>query len=510
MSKKIKIKLKSLDNFEFELEENAEAGDYFSLKDWQFHDENVVFEFLSNNGQIFKNQAAKQIKEELRSNIETLPEYLKMKDDLSKQIVDKNLEEQKLKNEIEKLKKEIEDQKNNLEKEKQILKLAEEQKLSEKINELQNTISKKQSEIDSLTTKLKDEKEILELKKQQEIEDLKRSFNEKKEEEISKLKKTNDEKLQNEQKKWDEEKINLYKQISHVEGKYQGILERKSSSTIKTDGNDFEEKIYEILQDAFGNRSEHVEFQKATQPIQTEEERINNENKRGTMPDFIVTFYDPTHNSEGILERTEIGKIVIEAKALSSKNGSRKNEDFLPKLEKDRKKNNAQKAILVTELEPDQNLFIRNHFQYPDIYIIRIDILKNLLELFLNLARKQYELESSIKLTQTKTIEKELILSKFNEFKEYLETKFQNIEKKVNGLDDEADKLEKAAIRLRDIKNKILNTEVRLMKSKILDFNIEKKVIKPLEKLNHFKDPKNILTNEEMLELEVEEYDEEE
>ncbi|MCU9936471.1 DUF2130 domain-containing protein [Mycoplasmopsis cynos] len=65
-------------------------------------------------------------------------------------------------------------------------------------------------------------------------------------------------------------------------------------------------------------------------------------------------------------EDNVIGKLVIEAKAKLTDEGSKKNEDFYDKLAKDIKNYGANFGILVTELNPDESIFIN----FAEIIII--------------------------------------------------------------------------------------------------------------------------------------------
>ena len=102
----------------------------------------------------------------------------------------------------------------------------------------------------------------------------------------------------------------------------------------------------------------------------------------GTKGDFI---YRET------VDGTEIISIMFEMKNEGDETTSkRKNEEFLSKLDKDRKNKGCEYAVLVTVLEPDSELYNRGivdvSYRYPKMFIIRPQFFIPLISLLRNAA----------------------------------------------------------------------------------------------------------------------------
>ncbi|WP_036452493.1 DUF2130 domain-containing protein [Mycoplasma buteonis] len=498
--KKIKFKLKNIDNYEFEILEDAPKGSYFSLSDWLTDDTAAIQKLLSEKqGQIIESIKI-EAQKNIENNWENIGEVQKLKEQLNNQI---NF----LKNQLVILetKQETEISKNKLDVEKEfrgklenanLENLELKNKLTLKERELQDIFVQNERKMQELVQLAEIKKNSFLLAKEKEIAELKHEVEKVQFETKNKLLQEFNEKLNAEKLVWNEEKHKLEIEMAKLQGKYEGVITRKTSTGLKIAANEFEDAVYDTISNTFGVFTDEVHFQKTTKPVEYQD--ANNITKKA-MPDFEVTFFDPKNNE------IPIGKIVIEAKSIQSNTGSKSNVDFLKKLEIDRKNFKADKAILVTELNPEDDFFILNNKEYPNIYIIRIDILSNLLKLFFLIAKKEAEMKSQFEIYRSQTLEKNMILQKFNDFKnEIINIQVKNLNNSVNVLLKEVKKLRDSALSIEKIAETTIKRQTELVESKINNFNIERKIILPLEKLNHFDKEINIFEPEKEISNKIE------
>ena len=104
----------------------------------------------------------------------------------------------------------------------------------------------------------------------------------------------------------------------------------------------------------------------------------------GTKGDFIFKDYDEDDN--------EIVSVMLEMKNQSEiGNIKKKNSDHYSKLDKDRINKNCQYAVLVSNLEPENEFFNRGIVQvleFPNMYVVRPNFLLILLSVITSFARK--------------------------------------------------------------------------------------------------------------------------
>jgi hypothetical protein len=103
----------------------------------------------------------------------------------------------------------------------------------------------------------------------------------------------------------------------------------------------------------------------------------------GTKGDFIYRDYDA--------EKNEIISIMFEMKNQSEEgDNKKKNEEFLKKLDEDRKKKNCEYAVLVSMLEPEDEYYnsgiVDVSHKYPKMYVIRPQFFIPMISLLRNAA----------------------------------------------------------------------------------------------------------------------------
>lgn len=114
----------------------------------------------------------------------------------------------------------------------------------------------------------------------------------------------------------------------------------------------------------------------------------DNDASDGTKGDFIFREVDD--------DGTEIISIMFEMKNESEESHARhKNEDFFKKLDSDRKKKNCEYAILVSMLEPENELYNQGivdvSYRYEKMYVIRPQFFIPIITLLRNAALKSGE-----------------------------------------------------------------------------------------------------------------------
>ncbi|UWV85737.1 DUF2130 domain-containing protein [Mycoplasmopsis felis] len=178
-------------------------------------------------------------------------------------------------------------------------------------------------------------------------------------------------------------------------------------------------------------------------------------------------------------KKEPIGSIIIEAKNKSTETGTKKNEDFISKLNKDKINYKADYAILSTELNPQEEIFIKRVPNFDDIYIVRWENLINLIRLLREVLLKKSELIIS----QIEFNNKEYILNEFNKFVQ------DNIEKNINIVNAKIDSISNTALSIEQEAKKIydLIDEIKRNSFKKLNNTFEKfknsQFIKQIDKL---------------------------
>ena len=168
---------------------------------------------------------------------------------------------------------------------------------------------------------------------------------------------------------------------------------------------------------------------------------------KGTKADFIYKIYlDNTHNGE------PLSSICLEMKneALES-NNKKKNSDHYKKLDTDRNKKECKYALLVSNLESDNDniLPIYKVNGYHDMYVVRPAYLTTFLTIITSLTMKFKDII-------TASENQALDLATKNEFiAEYDRLRNTYLDKPLKALQDELENIRKASITVIDAATKI-------------------------------------------------------
>lgn len=128
-----------------------------------------------------------------------------------------------------------------------------------------------------------------------------------------------------------------------------------------------------------------------------------------------------------------------------------KNEDFLKKLDSDRKKKGCEYAVLVSMLEPDSDLYnngiVDKSHIYEKMYVIRPQFFIPLITLLVQTSKKSYLAKQELEMVRRKDADVTMFENKLEDFKDKFLRHFQAAKKKhedaISVIDDTIKKLQK-------------------------------------------------------------------
>lgn len=175
----------------------------------------------------------------------------------------------------------------------------------------------------------------------------------------------------------------------------------------------------------------------------------DNDSRTGSKGDFIFRDFDE--------DETEIVSIMFDMKNESDTSNTRgKNEDFLSKLDKDRCEKGCEYAVLVTLLEPENELYnsgiVDVFHRYPKMYIIRPQFFVPMITLLRNAALNSLKYKNELALVKAQNIDITNFEAELEEFKSgfgknfdlasrRFTTAIQEIDKSINHLQKTKDAL---------------------------------------------------------------------
>ena len=139
----------------------------------------------------------------------------------------------------------------------------------------------------------------------------------------------------------------------------------------------------------------------------------DNDAADGTKGDFIF------RDSE---DGTEYTSIMFEMKnEMDTTATKHKNDDFLKKLDEDRRKKGCEFAVLVSLLEADNDLYnkgiVNKSHIYPKMYVIRPQFFVPFINLLVQASRKSLEYKKQLALAQSKEVDVTNFEQKIEDFK---------------------------------------------------------------------------------------------
>jgi hypothetical protein len=136
--------------------------------------------------------------------------------------------------------------------------------------------------------------------------------------------------------------------------------------------------------------------------------------QKGTKGDYIFRDYDGND--------IEYISIMFEMKDKMEGTKGQTNDSHLAKLDKDRRKKKCEYAVLVSMLEPDNELFnagpVDMSHKYQKMYVVRPQEFMLILSLIRNEARKSLEMRNELAIIRNQNIDYETFENKLLEFQE--------------------------------------------------------------------------------------------
>ena len=189
----------------------------------------------------------------------------------------------------------------------------------------------------------------------------------------------------------------------------------------------------------------------------------------GTKGDFI--FRDSVDGTEYVSIMFEMKN---EADATEKKH---KNEDFLSKLDEDRRKKGCEYAVLVSLLEQDSEVYnsgiVDVSHKFPKMYVIRPQFFLPIITLLVNASKKSLEYKKELAIAKSQSLDITRFEDKLMEFKEKFGKNYELASKRFREAIKEIDKSIDA---LNKTKEALLNSEnnLRLANDKAEDLTIRK------------------------------------
>lgn len=219
----------------------------------------------------------------------------------------------------------------------------------------------------------------------------------------------------------------------------------------------------------------------------------DNDAADGTKGDFIF------RDSE---DGTEYISIMFEMKnEMDTTATKHKNEDFLKKLDEDRKKKGCEFAVLVSLLEADNDLYntgiVNKSHLYPKMYVIRPQFFVPFINLLVQTSKKSLEYKKQLILAQSKEVDVTNFESKIEDFK----TKFgRHYELASKKFDDAVKQIDDTISKLLKIKENLLGSEnnLRLAQQDTEDLTIRKLTYKNPTMKAKFDEARKINTPKEV------------
>ena len=212
----------------------------------------------------------------------------------------------------------------------------------------------------------------------------------------------------------------------------------------------------------------------------------DNDAADGTKGDFI--FRDSEDGVEYI-------SIMFEMKnEMDTTATKHKNEDFLKKLDDDRRKKSCEFAVLVSLLEPDNELYnsgiVDVSYRYPKMYVIRPQFFIPLITLLVQTSKKSLEYKKQLIMAQNKDVDVTNFENALLDFQEKFGRNYRIASEKFKTAIDEIDK---SIAHLQKIKEALFSSEnnLRLANDKAQDLTIKRLTRNNATMKQKFEDARN-------------------
>ena len=196
----------------------------------------------------------------------------------------------------------------------------------------------------------------------------------------------------------------------------------------------------------------------------------DNDASAGSKGDFIFREADPSG--------TEFVSIMFEMKnELDEGENKKKNEDFFKKLDEDRTSKNCEYAVLVSLLEPENELYnsgiVDISHRYPRMYVVRPQFFIPIITLIRNEAHKTLKLKSELALVKAQNIDITNFEAELETFKHGFE---RNYDLAARQFHDAIKEIDKSIAALEKTKTSLTKSEnnLRLANNKAQDVTIKR------------------------------------
>jgi hypothetical protein len=195
----------------------------------------------------------------------------------------------------------------------------------------------------------------------------------------------------------------------------------------------------------------------------------DNDASEGSKGDFIFRDYD---------DGFDYISIMFEMKNENDTTATKhKNEDFLKKLDEDRRKKGCEYAVLVSLLEPDNETYnagiIDVSYKYEKMYVIRPQFFIPIITLLVQAAKKSLEYKRQLAIAQSKEVDVTNFENKLNEFRNLFGNNVKNAHDRFH---DAIAAIDKSIADLQKVKDNLLKSDdhLRLANDKVEGLTIRK------------------------------------
>lgn len=196
----------------------------------------------------------------------------------------------------------------------------------------------------------------------------------------------------------------------------------------------------------------------------------DNDASEGTKGDFI--FRDFSEDS------TEYISIMFEMKNEADTTATKhKNEDFFKKLDEDRRKKNCEFAVLVSLLEPDNELYnggiVDVSYRYDKMYVIRPQFFLPIISLLVQTSKKSLEYKQQLAIARSQSVD---VTNFENQLLDFQEKFGKNYRLACEKFKTAIDEIDKSIQHLQKIKDALIGSEnnLRLANDKAEALTIKK------------------------------------
>ena len=196
----------------------------------------------------------------------------------------------------------------------------------------------------------------------------------------------------------------------------------------------------------------------------------DNDARSGSKGDFIFRDFDDAG--------TEIVSIMFEMKNENEETATKKkNEDFLKELDKDRNEKGCEYAILVSMLEPDNELYnsgiVDVFHRYPKMYVVRPQFFIPMITLLRNAAMNSLQYKNELALVKSQNIDIANFEAQLDTFKSAFGKNYELASRKFQTAIEEIDK---SIDHLQKTKDALLGTDrnLRLANDKAQEVTIKR------------------------------------